>query len=340
MAPVATRRAGAATGFFMNAYRGQSLISCLLALALMLVVGPFASEAQADELDQIRIGTAHRALFDIAADGDQLYAVGAIGTVLSSQDAGATWVTESSDSDLALLGVAATATNQLAVGQTGLVLRRNGEGHWERVATDTDQRLMAVDVADDGVAVAVGSFGAMLRSPDGGRSWAAVTNDWEAMVEDGFEPHLYGVQAWPGGVFCVVGEYGLILRSDDHGKTWTKVNGGEASLFAVQIAEDGDGYAVGQTGTVLRTRDAGQSWTPIKVPSDANLLGVSQTASGEVVIPGMRDMLVSQDDGASWQQVSDEDISRIWYLGAAAARGNKVIVVGQTERIASIGPGG
>ncbi|TJY63254.1 photosystem II stability/assembly factor-like protein [Sinimarinibacterium sp. CAU 1509] len=296
--------------------------------------------ASAMQLQRVQIGTAHRALFDVAFAGGEGYTVGAEGRVMRSADGGASWAPEPTDTKLTLLAVAVNGSNRIAVGQMGIATVRSADGRWSTVATGTQERLMGVDVDASGHAVAVGSFGVVLRSEDGGRQWSAVPVDWASLIDGGLEPHLYAVQALGENRFLVVGESGLILQSADGGLSWSRRNQGDASLFAIHVRADGVGYAVGQTGTLLKTVDGGEQWTHVDVPTNANLLGVYAAEDGRVVVPGMREMLVSEDDGASWQQVRDGDVGRVWYVGTASAADSRdVIVVGQTERIARVGDG-
>jgi photosystem II stability/assembly factor-like uncharacterized protein len=319
-------------------FRALRCSAVLSAALLATVASPL--QAAAMHLQRVQIGTAHRALFDVAFAGGEGYAVGAEGRVMRSADGGATWAAEPTDTRLTLLAVALNGSHRIAVGQMGVAAVRSAAGQWSTVSTGTEERLMGVDVDAAGHAVAVGSFGAVLRSEDGGQQWTPVAVDWATLIEGGLEPHLYAVQALGDDRFVAVGESGLILQSIDGGQTWIRRNQSDASLFAIHVRADGVGYAVGQTGTLLKTVDGGEQWTRVEVPANANLLGVHATDDGRVVVPGMREMLVSEDDGASWQQLRDGDVARVWYVGAASAADSRdVIVVGQTERIARVGDG-
>ena len=123
-------------------------------------------------------------------------------------------------------------------------------------------RLMAVSLNGRGQAYAVGAFGTVLRSTDGGQAWQPVAIDWTGIGEGGAEPHLYDVHVGDEGTVTIVGEFGVILRSTD-GVRWQVVHRGEQSLFGLAQAGDGSAYAVGQAGTVLASTDGGASWRRI-----------------------------------------------------------------------------
>ena len=314
-----------------------------LAIALgSSVVGASAGQSPAGTAPIAAVvnGTAHQALFALAFDGGDGIAVGAGGQMLASQDGGGSWqavmpaLTEQS-----LLGVAVVSGRAIAVGQAGLIFVRDASGVWRPSTSGTEERLFAVSLNTDGVAVAVGAFGKVLKSVDGGLQWASVAPAWaEGYTEQGLEPHLYDVKVAPDGVITLVGEFGLILRSSDTGQGWTVLHKGEASLFALDLRLDGVGYAVGQGGVILRTTDGGATWAEVESGSAANLLGVRSSPDGYVVVTAMRDMLAS-DDGLSWRRIEWGDFGSAWYSGVnvvGADAAENALVVGHSGRIVRI----
>jgi photosystem II stability/assembly factor-like uncharacterized protein len=280
-------------------------------------------------------GTAHQALYSIAFAGQSAVAVGAAGQILESTDAGQHWQTVSPQpTDAALLGVAADADRQIAVGQLGTILVREGGG-WKKADSGTPNRLFAVSIGSNGSAMVVGSFGTVLRSESAGAPWVSVAPTWSAFAENGVEPHIYDVDVASNGLITLVGEFGLILRSSDAGKSWTRVHSGDASLLALDLRRaDGVGYAVGQSSTVLRTQDHGASWSSVNSGGTSILLGVRSAADGRVFVTGMRDMLVSADDGTSWRHLGRREFTGAWYQGLSfEPQDTAVLIVGHSGRI-------
>lgn len=293
-------------------------------------------------------GIPHEALFAVDFDGATGIAVGAGGEILRTTDGGANWMRETTPSRLALLGVAVRGERAIAVGQMGVVLVRTADGRWNQVESGTEERLFGVDLNAQGVAIAVGAFGALLRSTDGGQSWVNAAPAWAGIFEDTagrlgdfFEPSMYGVQIADDGRAWVVGELALVLHSDDAGARWqvghsgrSRVDGVDPTLFGLSMRADGSGVAVGQEGYVLVSSDGGASWRSIERPTHANLLSVHSSADGLVVATGMREMLISRDSGASWTPVRGEDIATGWYSGAARpGDAGAPLVVGNAGRI-------
>ncbi|MEX2479939.1 MAG: photosystem II stability/assembly factor-like protein [Gammaproteobacteria bacterium] len=295
----------------------------LPAIVFGLVLGsPLAAQEPADAEAAIEIihqGIPHDALYALDMSGERGLAVGNFGLMLETTDGGRSWKLLEPVTTLALLGAATAGQRQLVVGQQGFAMVREQGGEWTTIDTGLTERLLNVDMNESGLAIAVGEFGFIGRSRDFGATWESIAVDWAEHNEEGYEPHLYGSLVLEDGTIMITGEFGLILRSNDGGDTFTAVNRGEASVFDVFLARDGSnvGYAVGQEGLVLRTGDRGDSWQQLDVDTDANLLGV-WTGNGEVVITGIRAMLRSSDDGATFTGTEDINVIRTWFQGVAA----------------------
>jgi photosystem II stability/assembly factor-like uncharacterized protein len=307
-----------------------------LAAALLLSM-TFGAVAE-DKVDVVVHGTAHQALFGISFNGPQGLAVGAAGEVQSTEDGGKTWKQSKVPTDLSLLAVHLDAARAVAVGQSGIAFIKSTGANWEKVDVGTDKRLFGVSANVAGVVAAVGEFGGLFVSEDGGRAWKQVTPDWSQYVaEAGVEPHLYGVDVSPEGAITIVGEFGLILRSVDKGATWSLRSRGEASLFAIDIRDDGNGYAVGQDGMIMKTWNHGDSWVCVDSGSRAILTGVWSSPSGHVTVSGMREGVVSSDDGTTWTRIDNPEVSTVWYVGVASPGEGGALMVGQAGRVIRVG---
>jgi photosystem II stability/assembly factor-like uncharacterized protein len=287
-------------------------ITAFLALTMSLGVA-----AQSSSLSYQGIG--HDSFYDICFQGETGLAVGDHSVVLQSQDSGNSWQRLAvSDDSFAMLGVACLDSQSVIVGQEGRIsIGQNGD--WRSVDSGTEERLLSVSLTESGLGFAVGGFGTVLRTKDGGETWNAMVIDWEAVLQDFLEPHIYDVAISETGTITIVGEFGLVLQSQDNGENWTSVRRAEASLFAIQFSDVNHGYAVGQDGEVIRTGDGGKSWQSVDTGSSGNLLDVWSSQHGEVLITGIRTMLRSSDDGLSWTRVVSEDMATSWYQGVAQA---------------------
>lgn len=308
-----------------------------LAAGVGLLLACAAAQAATTPVDVVVQGTVHQALFSVDFEGDNGVAVGADGEVQTTADGGKTWKKTKLSTPLALLDVHMNSARTLAAGQSGTMFLKNTGAAWEKVSSGSEKRLFGVASNVDGLSVAVGEFGALLLSEDGGKTWHALTLDWMQIGTDGgAEPHLYAVDVATDGAISVVGEFGLVLRSTDRGRTWSVQSKGAASLFAIQILDDGKGFAVGQDGYAIKTADHGLTWTCVDVGSKAILNGVHASPDGRVVITAMREMMISQDGGASWNAVDNPEVTTVWYVGVGSS-GTDFMAVGQAGRIIRVG---
>lgn len=293
-------------------------------------------------------GIPHSAFFGISFDAGQGVAVGAGGAIYSSDDAGLSWKpVQHGLTELALLAVDKNGKHTIAVGQAGLVMVEEAPGKWTKVDIGAPKRLFSVSVNSGGFAAAVGEFGTVLKSADGGRTWTSMAPDWSQFAVQNSpgtgEPHIYAVNVTESGEITIAGEFGVILRSADGGASWRvlrPVTPQVPTLFALHIPRDGVGnsYAVGQTGELLISADGGLSWGKCSTNTKANFLGVAASPNGQVVVTGMRVMLRSQDAGMTWAAVEEGDTTTDWYQAVRAeASSGRIVAVGHSGRIIQVG---
>lgn len=306
----------------------------VILLVLSLAAAGLRAETAPRSITIVAEGTVHRSLYgiDFHQDLQRGIAVGARGTVITSDDGGRSWAADQLETPLSLIDVAVQGERRLTVGQMGGIWVSDSGEPWRAVESGTEERLMSVDLNAAGLAIAVGSFDLILLSYDGGETWEESPLQLAPHVEGHYDPHLYDVQVNPDGSALIVGEFGLILRTIDQGRNWDIVHQGVASLSGVHVRTDGTGFAVGQDGAVLRTADGGQTWTRLATPTSGNLLGVWSTGDGQATVSGMRYMIVSDDDGDSWRPVADAEVNTNWY-GKIAATDAGFIAVGHSGRV-------
>jgi photosystem II stability/assembly factor-like uncharacterized protein len=106
----------------------------------------------------------------------RLLIVGEAGTLLRSDDAGATWKPGVSPYKGSFFGaVMARDESVLAFGLRGHVFRSaDAGGTWTEVKTGTDAALASATVLPDGAIAVAGNAGTLLVSRDNGKSFSAV----------------------------------------------------------------------------------------------------------------------------------------------------------------------
>lgn len=325
----------------------RSLFS-VVAASLVLGIG-IMSEASANKtlLTTLISGIPHSAFFGIDLENGEGVAVGAGGAIAESKDGGKTWkAVPQSPTNLALLSVAKRGPHSIAVGQSGVVAIVQ-DGKWQTVDAGTKARLLSVDVNSSGLAIIGGQFGNVLKSTDGGKTWAPSAPDWSLLaLAEHFgtgEPTIYAANVTESGQITIAGEFGVMMRSDDGGVTWRVVRGidpNAPTIHAFHLVDAGKGnsYAVGQSGELLISADGGETWSKCDIATKLNFLGVAASSTGQVVVTGMRVMYRSENNGMSWVRVDEGDTNTDWYQAARTDEASgRILAVGHSGKIIQIG---
>lgn len=238
--------------------------------------------------------------YGMAAMDSTLWAVGANGKIVRSEDAGKNWVVQAVPITSHLQDIAAwDSKNAVVVGNDGVVLYTQDAGvTWQQAdapVNDVVNKLLDVKVFAEGEAWAVGAFGTILLSHDYGQTWS-----YAREIEDFI---LNEITKRADGGLVAVGEFGSILVSDNQGLDWQVVTAPvESSLMAIDFQNDQMGVAAGLEGVLLKTTDGGFNWNRV-----GNALAFPKVEAN----PGVG---VALDGG--WRDVTTEHIFSIsWHEG-------------------------
>ncbi|KAI3605945.1 BNR repeat protein (plasmid) [Cupriavidus necator H850] len=327
------------------------------AVAATLAFTP-AAWARLDLLDQparLTPRASQSVLLAVTHAGPRLVAVGEAGIVLLSDDNGRTWRQTGVPVSVTLTHVFfISAKDGWAVGHSGVVLHTSdggqtwlkqldgrqaaqlelasaqAEGDPRRVANA--QRLVAdgpdkpffdVYFSDENNGFAVGAYGFIVGTRDGGKTWLSLMG----RLDNPKGKHLYKIFATASGLY-LAGEQGALYRSGDAGQhfvevttpyagtyfdlvvspkeelvalglrgnayrtgdggaTWSKVDTGtSATLTAGARLSDGSLVMVDETGRLLRSVDGGRAFTPVAIPRPSSFTGIAQAADGAVILSG------------------------------------------------------
>ncbi|MEO0436513.1 MAG: YCF48-related protein [Pseudomonadota bacterium] len=314
-----------------------SMLGAVATIAAFLSYFAAAEDKNPANRRLVHQGTERDALYAIDISQNRILAAGSGTGLLSSYDSGENWKNEIlTDMEFTVFGLAQAGDLTMLVGQEGAVRsRKQTSDPWFVIDTGINERLLNVDVSESGLAVVVGGFGSLAVSEDFGGSWSIIETDWQAVLDDWFEPHLYDVDVAESQI-TVVGEFGVVMRSSDAGKSWVVQSISDESLFAIDLRADGIGYVVGQNGFVARSEDSGVHWTPCSFDKGGNLFGVS-SSDASVVAVGIRSVLLSNDACSSfvsrngsmetsgwWQDVVYEAEKDLFY---AIGSGGRILAI-------------
>jgi hypothetical protein len=148
----------------------------------------------------------------------------------------------------------------IAVGDNGTVIRSEDAGlSWVTQSTGTTEHLMSGAFADSDNGWAVGNSKTTIHTSNGG-------SNYDTQTQDGFTNTINDVHFIDTNNGWAVGRFGQMSRTTDGGVTWTtlitpppttEANG----LLAVHFANQNEGWAGGYSGLILHTSDGGLTWS-------------------------------------------------------------------------------
>lgn len=203
---------------------------------------------------------------------------------------------------VAILDAVRVGQRITAVGERSLVFVSNDEGKtWSARPTAAEKSLTAVIAASDGVLLASGHSGMVLRSADGGEHWQQVP------LPESQKEALLGMLLLADGRIIAYGGYASLLESADGGRTWAQRSILDAEIdkhFYGMAVDNQSLVLVGEAGLIAISSDQGRSWKIVPSPYHGSLFGVSTMANGTFVAYGMRGkILVSGDRGLTWREL-------------------------------------
>jgi photosystem II stability/assembly factor-like uncharacterized protein len=123
-------------------------------------------------------------------------------------------------------------------------------------AAEVRDSLYGVRALGPTEAFAVGTFGAIVHTADGGRTWTT--------QDSGTRVPLFSVDFADAQHGWAVGKSGLVLGTADGGKTWTPQPtpvGTGKHFFKVKAVDPQTAWVVGDWGAMTSTADGGRTWT-------------------------------------------------------------------------------
>lgn len=229
-----------------------------------------------------------------------------------------------------MLSAARAGKRIVAVGDHGIVLLSDDNGASFRQSRTVPVRstLNAVTFADDKTGWAVGHWGVVLKTSDGGESWQVQRSD-TAIDQPLFSVHFKDRnEGWATGLWS------SMLATKDGGKTWTAIKlpappgGGKADRNLLKIFANNKGtlFVAAEQGTVLRSDDNGANWTYLNTGYKGTFWTGTALEDGTLLVGGLRGtMYRSADGGNSWQALSTSVKNSVTDFAEA---GGKVFAVG------------
>lgn len=194
----------------------------------------------------------------------------------------------------------------VSVGDHGVVLLSDDDGKTFRQAkaVPVSSTLTGVAFVDASTGWAVGHWGAILKTSDGGESWLLQRSD-NKVDQPLFSLYFKNPQeGW------AVGLWSLMLHTADGGATWSSVSlpappgakKADRNLYAVFADAKGALFVACEQGRVIRSTDGGNTWTYVETGYAGSFWSGVALQDGALLVGGLRGTIYrSVDGGASWQ---------------------------------------
>ncbi|MDY6863882.1 MAG: YCF48-related protein [Thermodesulfobacteriota bacterium] len=226
--------------------------------------------------------------------------VGEEGLILHTTDGGNNWRKQEANTEIFLMKVFFLDKSKgFVVGSEGTILRtENGGASWRQVPLDwigllpetllergtTTLNLYDIFFIDKVRGWAVGDFGTVIYTSDGGDNWE--------VLQIGLFPHFFTVYFRNGLEGLAAGQNGLFLRTEDGGRHWKNVSMlTKESLYRIHISGD-YGVIVGDHGSVFQSNNSGETWTKVNLnmnpplPWFVDAFIIPSKSNGKVVFIG------------------------------------------------------
>lgn len=230
-----------------------------------------------------------------------------------------------------ILAATRAGTRIVAVGDHGVVLLSDDQGKSFRQATTVpvSSTLTAVTFVDARNGWAVGHWGAILKTADGGQTWSQQRSDFQA------DQPLFSVHFKNASEGWAVGLWSLMLHTSDGGASWTPValppppnaKKADRNLYAIFSDAKGGLFITSEQGRVLRSLDDGKTWTYAETGYGGSFWSGTALKDGTLLVGGLRGTIYrSTDCGDSWQPAKTALKSSVTAIAQRA--GGPVLAVG------------
>lgn len=187
---------------------------------------------------------------------------------------------------------------------------------WFRQPLNFWQRWLDVKFADQFRGFAVGEHGTILRTSDGGTTWASGTI--------GFNQPFRRITMPSSDNMFVVGKYGALFQSADSGQSWERsVLATTNDVHDIVFPTPQTGWIVGAGRLILKTTDGGVQWNPTLTASGDTLTAVVAFGDSMAIAFSYDGTIYRTTNGGQfWSTVGVPDTIR-W--NASASSGDSLI---------------
>jgi photosystem II stability/assembly factor-like uncharacterized protein len=263
---------------------------------------------------------------------------------------------------------AAAGARVLAGGQQGLIIYSDDAGQsWHQAQVPVSATITDIAFATPQIGWATGALGVILKTTDGGKSWAKQLDGLDEIALMNTATQAYVAAQPPGSpdadhaahraqilagqgpdkpflsllpvseneVFAF-GTYRFAEYSTDGGKSWAdwSMNIGDPKSENIYgaAAIGGAYYLVSENGNIFRATDGGKTFpqlTQVNQSNPATLFGIMDTGAGGILAYGVAgEVYLSLDQGKTWNASQFPGTSNVNAVISLA--GGKLLVAGDS----------
>ncbi len=272
-------------------------------------------------------------------------AVGARGTILHTDDSGATWTADEPQGDYDLYDVE-YLDDQVGwiVGDLTVLKTTNGGATWVPqdvgIAEGRYRTIYFVTTSTAFLGGCDGATGAplFLRTQDGCVTWeditAQITAPWSYAPDN---PSMVWDAHFPQARMGFLAASDFLLRSTNFGDTyWNLSAGGDVELYTVEMARSGDGwpmrgFTAGSAGVMGITIDGGNHWEYAEAPitPDDSVWDLGFTTETTAWAVGDWGMVLRTEDASNWARIDPGGPRAVGYRGLTFDGTDNGWIVGQ-----------
>ncbi|MGU7771697.1 WD40/YVTN/BNR-like repeat-containing protein [Burkholderia sp. MR1-5-21] len=208
-----------------------------------------------------------------------------------------------------ILGVTRVGRRIVAVGDHGVILLSDDEGRTFRQArgVPVDSTLTSVSFADNSNGWAVGHWGVIIRTEDGGETWKLQRSDLHV------DQPLFSVHFTDSRKGWAVGLWSMMLHTENGGESWDVIQvppapgakKADRNFYSVFGGMNGTLYVACEQGLVMHSGDGGATWTYTQTGYGGSLWTGTVLPDGVVLVGGLRGTILrSPDGGQTWKRIS------------------------------------
>lgn len=223
---------------------------------------------------------------------EQGWAVGHDGIVLHSTDGGLSWSKQLDGRAIGRIYADYYAAEAAAghLGNPEQTARLVDEAN-KIAAQGAEISLLDVWFADNRTGFIVGAFNVILRTEDGGKTWAP----WHHRTDNPNRLHLYAIRRLDAGLF-VAGEQGLLMKLDEAGQRFVALETGYRGTWFGIAGRGATVLVHGLRGNAYRSVDGGRQWTKVESGLQEGLTGSAQCGDKLVLLSQSGRLLVGNGD--------------------------------------------